>query len=135
MLWILIMWPLMGQCQDSARLIRLVTKFHEALICDDYKTIKKLLSRDIQYTHSNGWIESRREVIKNLKSNYIIYHTISMDSFKTQFTADGFVVEFLSNVSLTLKEKPISIGLHVFQHWNYKNRKYTMTARKSVKIN
>jgi hypothetical protein len=125
----------MGQCQDSTRFVRLVTKFHEALISDDYKTIKKLLSRDIQYTHSNGWIESREEVVKNLKTNYIIYHTISMDSIKTQFTADSVVVEFLSKVTLTLKEKPISIGLHVLQHWNYKNGKYKMTARKSVKIN
>ena len=53
-----------------------VTKLDKALVQKDTVTLKQLLHKDLSYGHSNGWVENRNEVIKNLVQGKLTYKKI-----------------------------------------------------------
>jgi hypothetical protein len=54
--------------------------YHQALVKGAVAVTKDRTIRALRYGHSNGWIESQKEQIKNLKSGYLIYHSHNEDS-------------------------------------------------------
>ena len=71
-------------------------EYHKALVMRDAAAIKNRTSKQLRYGHSNGWIETRNEQIKNIESGYLIYHSFKEDSMtirsisaRSEFTING----------------------------------------------
>jgi Domain of unknown function (DUF4440) len=109
-------------------------KLHMALEKEDYPKLKKYLHKDLAYTHSNGWTETKKELIENLKTDVLVYRKITLDSIQWRHYADSSVASFRSDVDVSLREKPIKISLQVEQCWIKKGKRWLLIRRKSSKI-
>jgi hypothetical protein len=89
MLMLLCNVSLQAQQKDSIGLQNAVNRLHLALVMKNNKAIKKLVSQRIQYAHSNGWIETRKEMIQHLKDGTLSYKSIKLDHIETAIDGHG----------------------------------------------
>ena len=59
-----------------------VIKLDKALIAKDTAVLKQLLHKDLSYGHSNGWVETREDVFKDLVNGKLAYNKIDINIFK-----------------------------------------------------
>ncbi len=48
------------------------------LIAGQADSLEKLLDEKIQYIHSNGWIQNKREVLDDMKTGKLVYKKVSV---------------------------------------------------------
>jgi len=109
---------------------------NEALIQKDQKILNELLDSDLSYGHSNGWIESKSELLKNNREGILIYKSISIDTSTiwTQMNRRMAFVRYPMNVEVNLRGKDISLKMHVGQVWKRKGRHWKLVFRQSAKL-
>ena len=111
-----------------------VKKLDKALVQKDTVTLKQLLHKDLSYGHSNGWVEDRNEVIKNLVQGKLTYKKIETKEHKWMARNDWASVRFTMEMKGELDGKPIELMMHVLQVWLKTNRGWQLMARQSTKI-
>lgn len=109
-------------------------KLNKALIDKDVKTLNNLLHKNLSYGHSNLWIEDKETLIQNIASNYLIYKSIIIDSMDCRRMGKQTVIRYGAQFNVILKEKEISLKLHVMQVWIKKCGKWKLLARQGVKL-
>ena len=65
-LLLVVSFGVFAQKPDSVSLTRAVHAFNKALINKDTVELDRLLRGDVHYYHSNGWMQSKREIIEDL---------------------------------------------------------------------
>ena len=111
-----------------------VTKLDKALIAKDTVVLKQLLHKDITYGHSNGWVETKADVIKDLVSGKLAYDKIESKEVKWSVTNDVATMRSTTEVNYRLDDKPGELKLHVLQVWMKTNRGWQLISRQSTKI-
>lgn len=132
--YILLICSLNAQAQESDRLILVARSLNEALVQKDSLQLTKLLHPSLSYGHSNGWVETKQEVIENNVSDYLIYKNILVDSFQCQVSKKYAVIRFKALHDVVLKGKAIQLKLHVCQVWIKFHKHWVLLARQSTKI-
>jgi hypothetical protein len=77
--WVLSVQVSFGQDQEKASILSLHEEKFQWLIRKDYAALESLLAPDLQFIHSNGWVQSRQEVLDDLKSGKLNYTGISVE--------------------------------------------------------
>ncbi len=118
---------------DSVSLKKAVADFNKALINKDSVTIKKLVYDKITYGHSNGWIQSRKDIIDDLYSGKIVYNVI--DQYFDNIILDGSTasVRETANLNVEMAGKPLQLKLKILQVWIWKKKGWQLFSRQSVK--
>ena len=119
---------------QSSFLKEAAAKFNKALITKDTFLLKQLLHKHVTYGHSNGWVETKAEVIKELVNGKLSYFKI--DSKDVQWTVINNVATMrnTSNISFELEGKPGELHLHVVQVWLKTNKGWQLLTRQSTKF-
>ena len=74
-------------------------------------SIAFLLHPDVNYIHSNGWVEHKSEVIENIQSGKLIYTNVEVLNADVTISENTAIVLGTGKFSVTLNEKPIVIKL------------------------
>ena len=111
-----------------------VTKLDKALIAKDTVVLKQLLHKDITYGHSNGWVETKADVIKDLVSGKLAYDKIESKEVKWSVTNDVATMRSTTEVNYRLDDKPGELKLHVLQVWLKTNKGWQLLSRQSTKL-
>ena len=111
-----------------------VVKLDKALIAKDTVVLKQLLHKDATYGHSNGWVETKADVIKDLVSGKLAYNKI--ESIEAKWTVANNVATMRSTteVNFRLDDKPGELKLHVLQVWLKTNKGWQLLSRQSTKL-
>lgn len=118
---------------DSVSLKKAVADLNKALINKDSVRIKKLVYEKITYGHSNGWIQSRKDIVDDLYSGKIVYNVI--DQYFDNIVLDGNTasVRETANINVEMAGKPLQLKLKVLQVWIWKKKGWQLFSRQSVK--
>jgi len=111
-----------------------VSKLDKALIEKDTATIKQLLHKNVTYGHSNGWVETKEDVIKDLASGKLVYHTINSDSITWKTEAGWASVRSKTRVEVSLNSNSMELNLHILEVWLKTNKGWQLIARQSTKL-
>ncbi len=111
-----------------------VAKLDKALIAKDTVVLKQLLHNDVTYGHSNGWVETKADVIKDLVTGKLAYNKIETKSIKWTITNNVATMRNSSEISYELEGKPGELHLHVVQVWLKTNKGWQLLTRQSTKI-
>src|SRR5262245_9356103 len=65
---------------DSAGLKDAMKRLDKALLQKDDAVLKSVLYKDVSYGHSNGWIQSRSDILNDFKSGKLVYNIIENNS-------------------------------------------------------
>lgn len=125
--------PLLAAAQSSF-LKQAAAKLDKALIQKDTFVLKQLLHKDVTYGHSNGWVQTKTDIIKDFFSGKLSYNKI--DSKDNKWTAVNNVATLRNSadVSFELDGKPGELHLHVVQVWLKTNKGWQLLTRQSTKI-
>ena len=137
---ILIIWLLLVSCSclagkpDTAGLKVAVSDLNLALIRKDSAVLKKLLHKKVTYGHSNGWVETKREVIEDLYNGKLVYNKIDQGNLEIVKEENTASVRTTADIEVLLNGKPIQMKLHVLQVWIKEKKGWLLLSRQSTKI-
>ena len=124
--------PVLAQQPDRASLNLSMMVFDRALEKKDSISLNRLMSDQITYGHSNGWIESKKDVIADLYNGTISYERIV--TTQPEVTIAGNVAQVRSTADIWAKlngENGI-YKLKVLQIWLWQNGRWVLFARQSA---
>lgn len=125
-----------GFAQPSAtdKLIAVVKEFHQALVSKNTIEIDRQTDKALSYGHSNGWIQTKADLIKDFETGYISYQDIKEDSISITMNGDMANVRFLGDYKATLKGASSNFRLRVLEVWVKKNKRWVLFARQGIRM-
>jgi len=118
---------------DEEKLINTVKEFHQALVTKNTVSINQQTDKALSYGHSNGWVETKAELMKNLQTGYINYHSYKEDSISVVMNNNMASVRFLADIDVTFLNTTMVYHLRVLEVWVKKGKRWVLFARQAVK--
>ena len=118
---------------DEEKLIGTVKEFHQALVSKNTVSINQQTDKALSYGHSNGWVETKVEMMKNLETGYLNYQSYKEDSIAIVINNNMANVRFIADIDVTLKETRGNYHLKVLEVWVKKSKRWVLFARQAVK--
>jgi hypothetical protein len=122
--------------QDAKSLGIAMTDIDKALVAKDSIVLKRLLNGNLSYGHSNGWIETRTDVINDLYNGKLTYKSITPKAQAVTVSIEGSTaaVRYVADVDILYGGKPMQMQLNVLQVWVWMGNHWELFARQSVKV-
>lgn len=118
---------------DEEKLIVTLKEFHQALVNKNTVSINQQADKALSYGHSNGWVETKAEMIKNLETGYIDYHSYKEDSLQLMINGNMASARFVADINVTLNGNTGIYHLKVLEVWWKKGKRWILFARQAVK--
>ena len=123
-----------GQAQTAEeKLVATAKEFHQALVDGNAISINQQTDKALTYGHSNGWVETKSEVIKDLETGYLNYNSFKEDSISVLMNGNVASVRFIADINVTLKGTTSNFHLKVLEVWVRKGKRWLLFARQAVK--
>lgn len=115
------------------KLTTTLKKFHRALVNKNIVSINQQTEKALSYGHSNGWVETKTDFIKNLETGYMKYNSYKEDSVQVVVNGNVAHARFVADISATLNGKDGNFHLKVLEVWVRKGKRWLLFARQAVK--
>jgi ketosteroid isomerase-like protein len=122
-----------AQSTDEEKITAAVKEFHQALVKKNTVSINQQTDKALSYGHSNGWVETKADMIKDLETGYISYQDFKEDSITVAVNGNMANVRFVANVTATLKGTTSNFRLKVLEVWVKKGKRWVLFARQAIK--
>ena len=123
-----------AQQPDYASLNHAIADFDKALESRDSVALKWLVSDKISYGHSNGWIETKKELIEDLYNGKLIYKKIAATKPEVKTAGNVAAARSIADIDAVMDGKLMSFKLKVLQVWTWENEHWMLFARQSVSV-
>ncbi len=124
----------LAQTTDEEKLTATVKEFHQALVQKNTISINQQTDKALSYGHSNGWVETKTDLIKDLESGYMSYQSIKEDSLTVLVNGNMANVRYWAAVTASLKGVSGNFNLKVLEVWVKKSNRWVLFARQAVKV-
>ena len=118
---------------DQDKLTATVKEFHQALVKKNTVSINQQTDKSLSYGHSNGWVETKAELIKDLENGTISYQGFKEDSIAITMNGAMANVRFVADVNATMKGTTVAYRLKVLEVWVKKGNRWVLFARQAVR--
>lgn len=119
---------------DEAKLTATLKEFHQALINKNTVSINQQTDKALSYGHSNGWVETKAEMIKNLETGYTKYYSIKEDSLNLVINGNMANARFVGDYTVALNGgNSVTYHLKVLEVWVKKGKRWLLFARQAVR--
>jgi len=122
-----------AQIGDEVKLTATVKGFHQAMVKKNTVSINQQTDKALSYGHSNGWVETKAEMIKDLETGYISYQAFEEDSISVLINGNMANVRFVADITATMKEATNTYHLKVLEVWVKKGKRWVLFARQAIK--
>lgn len=122
-----------GAQTEEAKLATTINEFHQALVNGNTVSINQQTDKALSYGHSNGWVETKTELINNLKSGYMKYSSYKADSLQVVINGNVANARFVADITAALNGKEGNFHLKVLEVWVKKGKRWLLFARQAVK--
>jgi hypothetical protein len=118
---------------EEEKLTKTMKEFHQALVQKNTLSINQQTDKALTYGHSNGWVETKTDVINDLETGLISYQSIKEDSIKVTINGPMAHVRFVADIDATLRGNKSSFHLKVLEVWVKKGKRWLLFARQALK--
>ncbi len=118
---------------DEEKLTSTLKEFHQALVNKNTVSINQQTDKALSYGHSNGWVETKTEMIKNLETGYLDYNDYKEDSLQVVINGNMAHARFVADINVTMNGKEGNYHLKVLEVWVKKGKRWLLFARQAVK--
>ena len=123
-----------GAQSETDKLTAVVKEFHRSLTIGRTTTIDQHTDKALLYGHSNGWVETKAELIKNIQTGYMNYTRYDEDSLEVVMNDNMANVRFIANVSVAMNGTPGLFRLRVLEVWVKKSKRWILFGRQATRI-
>ncbi len=122
-----------AQQTEEEKLIVTVKEFHQALVKTNTVSLNQQTDKALSYGHSNGWVQNKKDLIKDFETGYISYQSFKEDSITVTINENIANVRFVADITATKKETTNTFHLKVLEVWVKKSKRWVLFARQAVK--
>jgi hypothetical protein len=124
-----------AQTADETKLTETMKEFHQALVKQNTVAINQQTDKALSYGHSNGWVQSKKDLIKDFERGYISYQSFKEDSITITMNENMANVRFIADISATLNGTTTVNNYHlkVLEVWVKKSKRWVLFSRQAVK--
>ncbi|MDZ4794038.1 MAG: nuclear transport factor 2 family protein [Bacteroidota bacterium] len=119
---------------DKEKLTATLKEFHQALVKKNTVSINQQTDKALSYGHSNGWVETKAEMIKNLETGYTSYKSIKEDSLQVTINENVAHARFVGDYEVSMNGgNTVVYHLKVLEVWVKKGKRWLLFARQAVR--
>jgi hypothetical protein len=119
---------------DEEKLTLTLKEFHQALVNRNTVSINQQTDKALSYGHSNGWVEAKTDLIKNLETGYTSYKSIKEDSLLVTINGNVAHARFVGDYEVSLNGgNAVVYHLKVLEVWVRKGKRWLLFARQAIK--
>ena len=118
---------------DEQKLTTTMKEFHQALVNKNTVSINQQTDKALSYGHSNGWIETKTDLIKDLETGFISYEGFKEDSISITMNGNMANVRFVADITATMKGSTNTYHLKVLEVWVKKSKRWVLFGRQAIK--
>ncbi len=123
-----------AQKGDEAKLLVTVKEFHQALVKQNTITINQQTDKAVSYGHSNGWVQSKKDLVKDFETGKISYQSFKEDSITVLMNDNMANVRFIADITAAVNGTTVNnYHLKVLEVWVKKSKRWVLFARQAVK--
>lgn len=115
-------------------IIFLHIKKFDWLISKQYDSLTEILDENLQYIHSNGWIESKEDMIENIKIGKLNYKDVDVSEVKVRVTKNTAILTGKGVFFVTMDSKDLEIKLLYSEVYSKKKGKWLLIHRHANKL-
>ena len=119
---------------DSVGLKQVMQQLDNALLQKDEKILRIVLHKDASYGHSNGWIQSKNDILNDFTSGKLVYNRIENNSLAIVTISKKYAtVKTNTNAEGIVNGTAFKLTLHIMQFWIKTKKGWQLIARQSAK--
>ena len=119
---------------DSVGLKDVMQQLDKALLQKDQNVLRSILHKDLSFGHSNGWIQSKNDILNDFTSGKLVYDKFQNNSSAIVSISKKYAtVKTNSNAEGTVNGTAFQLTLHVMQFWIKTKKGWQLIARQSAK--
>ncbi len=118
---------------DEEKLTSTLKEFHQALVKKNTISINQQTDKVLSYGHSNGWVETKTDLMKNLETGFMKYKSYKEDSVQVLINGNVANTRFVADIEATRDGINGNYHLKVLEVWVKKGKRWVLFARQAVK--
>ncbi|HZJ60274.1 MAG TPA: nuclear transport factor 2 family protein [Chitinophagaceae bacterium] len=118
---------------EEEKLTTALKEFHQALVNKNTASINQQTDKALSYGHSNGFVETKADMIKNLETGFLVYHSFQEDSLKITMDESVANVRFTADIKAIMNNNDTNVHLKVLEVWVKKGKRWLLFARQAVR--
>ena len=119
---------------DSIALKGAMRNLDKALLEKDEAVLNSVLHKELSFGHSNGWIQSKSDILNDFRSGKLIYHKIENNNSAIVKIGKRYAtVKTNTNAEGAVSGSAFKLTLHVMQFWIKTKKGWQLIARQSAK--
>ena len=120
---------------DSVGLKNAMQQLDKALLQKDETILNSVLHKDLSYGHSNGWIQSKSDILNDFTSGKLTYSKIENNSSAIiVINKEYATVKTNTNVEGVVNGTEFKLTLQIMQFWIKTKKGWQLIARQSTKL-
>src|SRR6187402_855589 len=119
---------------DSVGLKNAMQQLDKALLQKDETVLKSVLHKDLSFGHSNGWIQTKADILNDFASGKLTYNKIENNSSAIVTISKKYAtVKTNTNAEGSVNGTAFKLILHIMQFWIKTKKGWQLIARQSAK--
>lgn len=136
-IFLLISTNVKAQKDDSATekyVVQLHLRKFEWLINKQMDSLKNLLDDRVKYIHSNGWTESKDEIIADLQTGKLNYAKVNVTESTCRVYKGAAIVNGKGVFNVVMDGKPLEIQLYYTEVYVKKKKGWQLVSRHANRL-
>ena len=120
---------------DSVGLKDAMQQLDKALLQKDETVLKSILHKDLGFGHSNGWIQTKTDILNDFTSGKLTYNKFENNSSAIVTISKKYAtVKTNTNAEGSVNGTAFKLTLHIMQFWIKTKKGWQLIARQSAKL-
>ena len=120
---------------DSVGLKNTMQQLDKALLQKDETVLKSILHKDLGFGHSNGWIQTKTDILNDFTSGKLTYNKFENNSSAIVTISKKYAtVKTNTNAEGSVNGTAFKLTLHIMQFWIKTKKGWQLIARQSAKL-
>lgn len=132
-----VQFSVLGMCQKPTveqQVTDLSKRKFEWMIHKNLDSLNALLDENIKYIHSNGWIQTKQEIITDFKTGKLILKQVDVTESEVRLYNNTAILTGKGMFTGTINDKEFSLNLFYTEVYIYKENKWLLTSRHACKL-
>ncbi|HEY5772481.1 MAG TPA: nuclear transport factor 2 family protein [Chitinophagaceae bacterium] len=119
---------------DSIGLKNAMQELDRALLQKDETVLKSILHKDLGFGHSNGWIQTKTDILNDFTNGKLTYNKFENNSSAIVTISKKYAtVKTNTNAEGVVNGTAFKLTLHIMQFWIKTKKGWQLIARQSAK--
>ncbi len=123
-----------AQTKTEQSVLNLSKKKFQWLIEKQYDSLDLLLDDKLEYVHSNGWVQTKAEVIADSKSGNMVYHSVDVNEAHARAYNNDTVIVTGSGAFSGIHGQAFTISLHFTEVYIKSGNRWKLASRHSNRM-